>query len=179
MYSVFIQLFPVANRLQRVGNWTAELEDIFKMNAKLDPTLKWQYFGSSTGFFKYYPGAMWEIQLDEYRLDFFDCRSQPWYLQASAYPKEMIILIDKSGSMKGRSDILSNATAVEILNTLTDNDYFNVMLQAVRRDYTSKKNTLYDESVHTYSLRAQPIISIDTPTPMSHTIKLHSPIIYW
>ncbi|CAH8289513.1 unnamed protein product, partial [Heterobilharzia americana] len=50
------------------------------------------------------------------------------YLQASAYPKEMIILIDKSGSMKGRSDILSNATAVEILNTLTDNDYFNVML---------------------------------------------------
>ncbi|CAH8451296.1 unnamed protein product [Heterobilharzia americana] len=82
---------------------------------------------------------MWEIQLDEYRLDFFDCRSQPWYLQASAYPKEMIILIDKSGSMKGRSDILSNATAVEILNTLTDNDYFNVMLQAVRRDYTSKK----------------------------------------
>ncbi|CAH8291174.1 unnamed protein product [Heterobilharzia americana] len=71
---------------------------------------------------------MWEIQLDEYRLDFFDCRSQPWYLQASAYPKEMIILIDKSGSMKGRSDILSNATAVEILNTLTDNDYFNVML---------------------------------------------------
>nr|CAH8842656.1 unnamed protein product [Trichobilharzia regenti] len=121
-------VYDLSNKLQRVGNWTTGLDEVFKLNAKSDPTLKWQYFGSSTGFFKYYPGAMWEIQLDEYRLDFFDCRSQPWYLQASAYPKEMIILIDKSGSMKGRSDIISNATAAEILNTLTENDYFNVML---------------------------------------------------
>ncbi|KAH9585903.1 Voltage-dependent calcium channel subunit alpha-2/delta-4 [Schistosoma haematobium] len=118
----------VADKLKRIGNWTTELDKVFKLNAESDPTLKWQYFGSSTGFFRYYPGAMWDIQLDEYRLDFFDCRSQPWYLQASAYPKEMIILIDKSGSMKGRSDIISNATAAEILNTLTENDYFNVMM---------------------------------------------------
>ncbi|KAK4469052.1 hypothetical protein MN116_007515 [Schistosoma mekongi] len=121
-------VYDLSDKLKRIGNWTTELDKVFKLNANLDPTLKWQYFGSSTGFFRYYPGAMWEIQLDEYRLDFFDCRSQPWYLQASAYPKEMIILIDKSGSMKGRSDIISNATAAEILNTLTENDYFNVMM---------------------------------------------------
>ncbi|TNN15966.1 Voltage-dependent calcium channel subunit alpha-2/delta-3 [Schistosoma japonicum] len=121
-------VYDLSDKLKRIGNWTTELDKVFKLNAQSDPTLKWQYFGSSTGFFRYYPGAMWEIQLDEYRLDFFDCRSQPWYLQASAYPKEMIILIDKSGSMKGRSDIISNATAAEILNTLTENDYFNVMM---------------------------------------------------
>uniref|UniRef100_A0A5K4EMS9 Putative dihydropyridine-sensitive l-type calcium channel n=1 Tax=Schistosoma mansoni TaxID=6183 RepID=A0A5K4EMS9_SCHMA len=121
-------VYDLSDKLKRIGNWTTELDKVFKLNAESDPTLKWQYFGSSTGFFRYYPGAMWDIQLDEYRLDFFDCRSQPWYLQASAYPKEMIILIDKSGSMKGRSDIISNATAAEILNTLTENDYFNVMM---------------------------------------------------
>ncbi|CAH8504932.1 unnamed protein product [Schistosoma rodhaini] len=121
-------VYDLSDKLKRIGNWTTELDKVFKLNAESDPTLKWQYFGSSTGFFRYYPGAIWDIQLDEYRLDFFDCRSQPWYLQASAYPKEMIILIDKSGSMKGRSDIISNATAAEILNTLTENDYFNVMM---------------------------------------------------
>ncbi|CAH8489851.1 unnamed protein product [Schistosoma turkestanicum] len=121
-------VYDLSDKLKRIGNWTTELDKVFKLNAESDPTLKWQYFGSSTGFLRYYPGAMWEIQLDEYRLDFFDCRSQPWYLQASSYPKEMIILIDKSGSMKGRSDIISNATAAEILNTLTENDYFNVMM---------------------------------------------------
>ncbi|VDQ12054.1 unnamed protein product [Trichobilharzia regenti] len=59
---------------------------------------------------------------------------------SSAYPKEMIILIDKSGSMKGRSDIISNATAAEILNTLTENDYFNVMLVRFSRRLTNSSS---------------------------------------
>ncbi|CAH8520115.1 unnamed protein product [Dicrocoelium dendriticum] len=121
-------VYDLSNALMAVGGWTASLDSVFKENTVLDPTVKWQYFGSSTGFFRFYPGAMWEIQLDEPRLDFFDCRSQPWYLAASSYPKEMIILIDKSGSMKGRSDIISNATAAEILNTLTENDFFNIIM---------------------------------------------------
>ncbi|KER33857.1 hypothetical protein T265_12511, partial [Opisthorchis viverrini] len=160
-----------------VGNWTGALDAVFRENAATDPTLKWQYFGSSTGFFQFYPvrigewtfhtvcvpfqelcavsslrngsyslrhikwgnktiknstflpsGSMWDIQLDELRLDFFDCRSQPWYLSASSYAKEMLILVDKSGSMKGRSDIISNATVTEILNTLTENDFFNIIM---------------------------------------------------
>ncbi|THD26502.1 Voltage dependent calcium channel subunit [Fasciola hepatica] len=121
-------VYDLSRELVTVGNWTAGLDKVFRENAASDRTLKWQYFGSSTGFFKYYPGAMWGIQLDEMKLDFFDCRSQPWYLEASAYPKEMIILVDKSGSMKGRSDIISNATVAEILSTLTENDFFNVIM---------------------------------------------------
>ncbi|VDQ09667.1 unnamed protein product [Trichobilharzia regenti] len=49
-------VYDLSNKLQRVGNWTTGLDEVFKLNAKSDPTLKWQYFGSSTGFFKYYPG---------------------------------------------------------------------------------------------------------------------------
>ncbi|CAL8086142.1 unnamed protein product [Calicophoron daubneyi] len=121
-------VYDLSEELLTVANWTEALNSVFQQNAANDPTLRWQYFGSSTGFFKYYPGAMWNIQLDEPFLDFFDCRSQPWYLSASAYPKEMIIMVDKSGSMKGRNDIISNATVAEILNTLTENDYFNILM---------------------------------------------------
>nr|QQY02500.1 voltage-dependent calcium channel subunit alpha-2/delta-1 [Cryptocotyle lingua] len=121
-------VYDLSKTLVSVGNWTGTLDRVFQENAAADPTLKWQYFGSSTGFFRFYPGSMWDIQLDELRLDFFDCRSQPWYLSASSYAKEMIILVDKSGSMKGRSDIISNATVTEILNTLTENDFFNIIM---------------------------------------------------
>lgn len=32
------------------------LNDVFIDNFQKDPTLTWQYFGSSTGFFRLYPG---------------------------------------------------------------------------------------------------------------------------
>ncbi|VDM31192.1 unnamed protein product [Hydatigera taeniaeformis] len=72
-------------------------------------------------------GAVWEVQLADLRLDFFDCRSTAWYVGAASYPIEMIILADKSGSMKGRRNTICNATISELLNTLTDDDFFNVI----------------------------------------------------
>lgn len=35
---------------------TEALNDVFISNFLKDPTLTWQYFGSSTGFFRIYPG---------------------------------------------------------------------------------------------------------------------------
>lgn len=37
------------------------LNPIFVDNFERDPTLTWQYFGSSTGFFRLYPGKTVEI----------------------------------------------------------------------------------------------------------------------
>jgi hypothetical protein len=38
--------------------WTQSLDAIFRENYDNDSTLSWQYFGSSDGFFRIYPGRM-------------------------------------------------------------------------------------------------------------------------
>ena len=43
------------NILNAIYNSEA-LNDVFISNFQKDPTLTWQYFGSSTGFFRIYPG---------------------------------------------------------------------------------------------------------------------------
>lgn len=43
------------------------LNDVFISNFQKDPTLTWQFFGSSTGFFRLYPGTLRDYR-DTYRL---------------------------------------------------------------------------------------------------------------
>lgn len=162
-----------------MGNWTHHLDEVFKKNLEDDPLLKWQYFCSSTGFFKFYPGSRVflfqhspllyvgynfyqfycrccvggsarRLKTGLFRLSFhclvrwtevflstiaIVASSFNWrlflpfkrYVGAASYPIEMIILADKSGSMKGRRNTICNATISELLNTLTDDDFFNVI----------------------------------------------------
>lgn len=52
---VFLSTDP--NILNAIYNSEA-LNDVFIGNFQKDPTLTWQYFGSSTGFFRIYPGEL-------------------------------------------------------------------------------------------------------------------------
>ena len=49
------------------------------------------------------------------------------YIQAAAYPKDVVILLDSSGSMKGLRIEIAKATVEKILDTLGDDDFFNVV----------------------------------------------------
>ena len=49
------------------------------------------------------------------------------YIQAATSPKDVVILLDASGSMKGLRLEIAKATINKILDTLSDDDFFNVM----------------------------------------------------
>ncbi|XP_055367095.1 voltage-dependent calcium channel subunit alpha-2/delta-4 isoform X3 [Betta splendens] len=101
------------------------LNDVFIDNFQKDPTLTWQYFGSSTGFFRLYPGIQWIP--DENGVVTFDCRNRNWYIQAATSPKDVIIVVDVSGSMKGLRLTIAKHTINTILDTLGENDFVNII----------------------------------------------------
>ncbi|XP_031169234.1 voltage-dependent calcium channel subunit alpha-2/delta-4 isoform X5 [Sander lucioperca] len=101
------------------------LNDVFIDNFKKDPTLTWQYFGSATGFFRLYPGIQWIP--DENGVVTFDCRNRNWYIQAATSPKDVIIVVDVSGSMKGLRLTIAKHTINTILDTLGENDFVNII----------------------------------------------------
>ncbi|XP_031734417.1 voltage-dependent calcium channel subunit alpha-2/delta-4-like, partial [Anarrhichthys ocellatus] len=112
------------NILNAIYNSEA-LNDIFIGNFQKDPTLTWQFFGSSTGFFRIYPGIKWTP--DSNGVAAFDCRNRNWYIQAATSPKDIIIMVDISGSMKGLKMTIAKHTINTILDTLGENDFVNVI----------------------------------------------------
>ncbi|XP_062301064.1 voltage-dependent calcium channel subunit alpha-2/delta-2-like [Scomber scombrus] len=104
-------------------NWTQALEKVFMENSREDPSLLWQAFGSATGVTRYYPASPWKAPD---KIDLYDVRRRPWYIQGASSPKDMVILVDVSGSVSGLTLKLIKASVMEMLDTLSDDDYVNV-----------------------------------------------------
>lgn len=105
--------------------WSRFLEPTFVDNYKSDPTLKWQYFGSSTGFLRQFPGVKWLVK--DSTPDTYDCRLRPWYIEAAASPKDIVILLDTSGSMTGLRIEIAKHVVMGLLDTLNHNDFVSVL----------------------------------------------------
>ncbi|KAM4712392.1 voltage-dependent calcium channel subunit alpha-2/delta-1a isoform 2-T2 [Anableps anableps] len=109
-------------------NWTEELEDIFRQNKEDDPSLLWQVFGSATGLARYYPASPWnDKRSSPDKIDLYDVRRRPWYIQGAASPKDMLILVDASGSVSGLTLKLIKTSVSWMLETLSDDDFVNVV----------------------------------------------------
>ncbi|XP_042597732.1 voltage-dependent calcium channel subunit alpha-2/delta-4-like [Cyprinus carpio] len=102
------------------------LNDILTSKFEKDPTLTWQYFSSSTGFFRFYPGIKWTP--DENGVVTFDARNRNWYIQAATSPKDITIAVDISGSMKGLRLTIAKHTINTILDTLGESDFVNLIV---------------------------------------------------
>lgn len=60
-----------------------------------------------SGLLRIYPGSVIGVKPNDGSADFdtdlYDCRRRVWYIQASASPKDVVIVIDISGSMVGNN----------------------------------------------------------------------------
>ncbi|XP_064607432.1 voltage-dependent calcium channel subunit alpha-2/delta-2-like [Liolophura sinensis] len=121
--------------------WTADLDKVFQENREKDPDLLWQFFGSQTGFMRTMPASRWRCFGE---VDLYDVRRRPWYTQGSSSPKDMLILIDRSGSVHGQALQLIKVAVQSLLDTLGDNDFFNII------KFSSKVGFVHDCFNHTF-----------------------------
>ncbi|GFO07404.1 voltage-dependent calcium channel subunit alpha-2/delta-2-like [Plakobranchus ocellatus] len=129
-----VEIFDGNNEILNGLNWTDALDEQFKINARNDPEILWQYFGSQSGFMRTYPATPWPRK----KVDLYDVRRQSWYTQGSSSPKDMMILIDKSGSTHGQSLQLMQNAVKSILDTLGENDFVNIVQFAEEASFVSR-----------------------------------------
>lgn len=117
-----------AKEVLKAIKWSEELDNTFKNNYLQDSSLSWQYFGSSTGFMRQYPAINWKPNgSDPHDPDLFDGRTRSWYIEAATSPKDVLILVDTSGSMTGMRKEIARHVVNNILDTLGNNDYVNIV----------------------------------------------------
>ncbi|XP_059477991.1 voltage-dependent calcium channel subunit alpha-2/delta-3 isoform X4 [Neocloeon triangulifer] len=115
-------VFDGAPDVMRAIKWSENLDSIFTNNYRMDPSLSWQYFGSSFGFMRQYPALQWKQE----PVDLYDCRTRGWYIEAATSAKDVIILVDFSGSMTGMRKEIARHAVTNILDTLSNNDFVNI-----------------------------------------------------
>jgi uncharacterized protein YegL len=86
----------------------------------------YMYFGhqSSGGY------GQWPLTdlVDAGMCDGYDPRYRPWYSSIATGPKDLVLVLDKSGSMEGSRMSLAHDAAKRVLKTLGKNDYIGVVL---------------------------------------------------
>ncbi|XP_045062428.1 voltage-dependent calcium channel subunit alpha-2/delta-1-like [Coregonus clupeaformis] len=151
-------------------NWTEALEDVFKKNREDDPTLLWQVFGSATGLARYYPASPWmDARKTPSKIDLYDVRRRPWYIQGAASPKDMLILVDASGSVSGLTLKLIKTSVSEMLETLSDDDYVNVVYFNTRVNNTACFDHLVQANVRNKKILKDAIQNISAKGITNYT----------
>uniref|UniRef100_A0A3Q2XMX0 Calcium voltage-gated channel auxiliary subunit alpha2delta 2 n=1 Tax=Hippocampus comes TaxID=109280 RepID=A0A3Q2XMX0_HIPCM len=103
-------------------NWTQALEKVFMENSREDPSLLWQAFGSATGVTRYYPASPWKAPD---KIDLYDVRRRPC-VEVYTFFSSATGTFKVSGSVSGLTLKLIKASVMEMLDTLSDDDYVNV-----------------------------------------------------
>ena len=82
------------------------------------PFIKWQYFGTEQGVLTNYPGFAGFTDCSNY-----DPRYRPWYVEtATPEPKDVVVVIDRSGSMGTSRMNIAKEAAITVLSTMNPRD---------------------------------------------------------
>ncbi|XP_039262704.2 voltage-dependent calcium channel subunit alpha-2/delta-1-like [Styela clava] len=100
---------------------------------------RWVYYATHTGVMRFFPDRVWSDDCET--PDIFDSRISPWFLQSVSSPKDVIILIDNSGSVEGLTLNLFKRLVRDFLDTLTTNDFVNVVLYNEEYKFINEKCT--------------------------------------
>ncbi|XP_050425404.1 voltage-dependent calcium channel subunit alpha-2/delta-3 isoform X2 [Adelges cooleyi] len=115
-------LFERLLHVQAPLQWSEKLDEVFEKNYRSDPSLSWQYFGSTAGFMRHYPAIRWSS-----KPSVFDTRLRPWYIQAATCSKDAVILLDISGSMSGMHQTIAQLVIKTLLRTFNNDDSINII----------------------------------------------------
>ncbi|XP_075979902.1 voltage-dependent calcium channel subunit alpha-2/delta-4-like [Anticarsia gemmatalis] len=130
---VALEVFDCNPKVVEHLYWSEGLLPVFQKNYAQDSSIDFQYFCSAQGFLRHYPAALWD---DMFKLklspddaaDVYDCRLRPWYVSAGGAPRDVLILLDASGSMHNSSNKLTaEQFTLALLSALTDDDRVNVL----------------------------------------------------
>ena len=93
----------------------------------------YEYYGSqSLGNYVQWPG------MEDCKA--YDPRYRPWYAAAASGPKDVVLVIDTSGSMDGALNAMAKQAATMVIDTLTEVDYVTIVKYSSRASAYS--NTL-------------------------------------
>lgn len=123
--SVFlpVDVFDKDGNLTRIIHRTKGLDRAFLANYRHEPTIGWQYFCNSTGLFRHFPATEWNF----HPINTYDCRMRHWFTGAASSSKDVMILVERAGSMLGKRMAIATDVIRQILDTLTPNDYVNIL----------------------------------------------------
>lgn len=119
-----LEIFEGDQQILNGVKWSQALDVAFRQNAEKDPDLLWQYFGSEVGYMRMFPANRWKVAPG--KPDLFDVRMRPWFIDGSSSPKDVIVLMDASGSMHGPSMEMMKLSVKSLLDTFEENDFVNV-----------------------------------------------------
>jgi hypothetical protein len=123
-----VEAYKCENSVIRDFEWTGmkKIEKTFVDNSKGDKNLLRQYIGTYSGLTRLYPTFQWATE-PLLSVDLFDPRFRPWFFTAESAPKDILFLLDYSGSVKGQNLHLIKVNVMQALAQLTPNDYFNAI----------------------------------------------------
>ncbi|KAL9972842.1 hypothetical protein ACROYT_G019223 [Oculina patagonica] len=110
---------------QNSSRLNSELLNGFRRNFNKSSVVAWQYYGSIDGEYVQYPA---DTRYCDGNTSQLDPRFKSWYVEtASPVKKNLVIIIDRSGSMSGPRMRLAIEAALTVLDTLSPQDNVGIL----------------------------------------------------